>query len=173
MVDNKKTNVLFVCMGNICRSPTAEGVFRHQVSAAGLTDRIAIDSAGTHDYHIGEPPDRRTQQAALRRSYDLSGLRGRQVKPGDFHEFDYILAMDRDNLANLQLVCPAQYQHKLKLFMEFSRKFVQREVPDPYYGGEQGFENVLNMAEDAASGLLDAILARKGEAGGSAFPPGV
>ena len=95
------------------------------------------------------------------------------MEPGDFHEFDYILAMDRDNLANLQLVCPAQYQHKLKLFMEFSRKFVQREVPDPYYGGEQGFENVLNMAEDAASGLLDAILARKGETGGSAFPPGV
>lgn len=157
--------VLFVCMGNICRSPTAEGVFRHQVAAAGLSDRIVIDSAGTHDYHIGEPPDRRSQKAALRRSYDLSGLRGRLVGPVDFHEFDYILAMDRDNLANLQRICPAQHRHKLNLFMEFSRKFVQREVPDPYYGGEQGFENVLDMAEDAASGLLAAILARKSEVG--------
>lgn len=157
--------VLFVCMGNICRSPTAEGVFRHQVAAAGLSDRIVIDSAGTHDYHIGEPPDRRSQKAALRRSYDLSGLRGRLVGPVDFHEFDYILAMDRKNLANLQQICPAQHLHKLNLFMEFSRKFVQREVPDPYYGGEQGFENVLDMAEDAASGLLAAILARKSEVG--------
>jgi protein-tyrosine phosphatase len=157
--------VLFVCMGNICRSPTAEGVFRHQVAAAGLSDRIVIDSAGTHDYHIGEPPDRRSQKAALRRSYDLSGLRGRLVVPVDFHEFDYILAMDRENLANLQQICPAQHLHKLNLFMEFSRKFVQREVPDPYYGGEQGFENVLDMAEDAASGLLAAILARKSEVG--------
>lgn len=157
--------VLFVCMGNICRSPTAEGVFRRQVAAAGLLDRIVIDSAGTHDYHIGKPPDRRSQQAALRRNYDLSGLRGRQVGPGDFHEFDYILAMDRDNLANLQRICPAQHLHKLNLFMEFSRKFGQREVPDPYYGGEQGFENVLDMIEDAASGLLDAIQARKAGAG--------
>lgn len=164
MMNDRKIKVLFVCMGNICRSPTAEGVFRHQVAAAGLSGRIAIDSAGTHDYHIGKSPDRRAQQAALCRNYDLSGLRGRQVGSRDFHEFDYILAMDRDNLANLQRICPAQHRHKLNLFMEFSRKFGQREVPDPYYGGEQGFEIVLDMAEDAASGLLDAILARKGEA---------
>ncbi|OIP06390.1 MAG: phosphotyrosine protein phosphatase [Betaproteobacteria bacterium CG2_30_59_46] len=152
--------VLFVCMGNICRSPTAEGVFRHQVSKAGQTDYIIIDSAGTHDYQIGSSPDRRAQQAALQRGYDLSSLRRRKVGAMDFHEFDYILAMDRENLANLFQICPPQEQHKLKLFMEFSRGFNQREVPDPYYGGNKGFENVLNMVEDAASGLLEEILAR-------------
>lgn len=157
----EKIKILFVCMGNICRSPTAEGVFRHQVSKAGQTDNIIIDSAGTHDYHIGSSPDRRAQQAALQRGYDLGSLRGRQVGTRDFHEFDYILAMDRENLANLFRVCPPQEQHKLKLFMEFSREFSEREVPDPYYGGNQGFENVLNMVEDAASGLLEEILARK------------
>ncbi|MDP3481883.1 MAG: low molecular weight protein-tyrosine-phosphatase [Sulfuricella sp.] len=153
--------VLFVCMGNICRSPTAEGVFRHQVSEADQADVIIIDSAGTHAYHIGSSPDRRAQQAALQRGYDLSSLRGRQVDTRDFHEFDYILAMDRENLANLFQICPPQEQYKLKLFMEFSRGFSQREVPDPYYGGNRGFENVLNMVEDAASGLLEEILARK------------
>jgi len=157
----EKIKILFVCMGNICRSPTAEGVFRHQVSEAGQADKIIIDSAGTHAYHIGSSPDRRAQQAALQRGYDLSSLSGRQVGAGDFHEFDYILAMDRDNLANLFQVCPPQEQHKLKLFMEFSRGFSEREVPDPYYGGNQGFENVLNMVEDAASGLLEEIMARK------------
>lgn len=150
-------------MGNICRSPTAEGVFRHRVASAGLSGRIAIDSAGTHDYHIGEPPDRRTQQAALGRGYDLSGLRGRQVEPGDFHEFDYILAMDQENLSNLQRICSSEQRHKLNLFMEFSRGFKQREVPDPYFGGAQGFETVLDMVEDAAFGLLDTILARMSE----------
>lgn len=157
----EKIKILFVCMGNICRSPTAEGVFRHQVTEAGQTDKIIIDSAGTHAYHIGSSPDRRAQQAALQRGYDLSSLRGRQVGPGDFHEFDYILAMDKENLVNLSHICPSQEQHKLKLFMEFSRGFSEREVPDPYYGGNQGFENVLNMVEDAASGLLEEILARK------------
>lgn len=156
----EKIKILFVCMGNICRSPTAEGVFRHQVSKAGQTDNIIIDSAGTHAYHVGSLPDRRAQQAALRRGYDLSGLRGRQVGARDFHEFDYILAMDRANLDNLLQDCPPQQQHKLKLFMEFSRGFSEREVPDPYYGGSQGFEHVLNMVEDAASGLLEEILAR-------------
>lgn len=147
-------------MGNICRSPTAEGVFRHQVTEAGQADHIIIDSAGTHAYHIGSSPDRRAQQAALQRGYDLSSLRGRQVEAKDFHEFDYILAMDRVNLDNLLQDCPPMQQHKLKLFMEFSRGFNEREVPDPYYGGNQGFENVLNMVEDAASGLLEEILAR-------------
>lgn len=146
-------------MGNICRSPTAEGVFRHQVSKAGQTDNIIIDSAGTHDYHIGSSPDKRAQQFALQRGYDLSGLRGRQVCIRDFYEFDYILAMDGENLANLCQICPPKEQHKLKLFMEFSRGFSQREVPDPYYGENQGFDNVLNMVEDAASGLLEEILA--------------
>jgi len=135
-------------------------MFRHLVAQAGMLDRITIDSAGTHDYHIGKSPDRRAQQAALRRGCDLSGLRGRQVEAKDFQEFDYILAMDRENLSNLQQICPPQHLHKLNLFMEFGMGFSQREVPDPYYGGEQGFENVLDMVEDAASGLLNAILSR-------------
>jgi protein-tyrosine phosphatase len=160
MMNYSKIKVLFVCMGNICRSPTAEGVFRYYVSEAGQADNIIVDSAGTHDYHIGSSPDRRAQQAALQRGYDLSGLRGRQVGKMDFHEFDYILAMDKENLANLIQICPPQEQHKLKLFMEFSKEFSEREVPDPYYGGNQGFENVLNMVEDAASNLLKEILAR-------------
>lgn len=147
-------------MGNICRSPTAEGVFRNQVTRVGQTDNIIIDSAGTHAYHIGSPPDRRAQQTALQRGYDLSSLRGRQVGARDFYEFDYILAMDRENLANLVQICPPQEQRRLKLFMEFSRGYSEREVPDPYYGGNQGFEDVLNMVEDAASGLLEEILAR-------------
>jgi protein-tyrosine phosphatase len=160
MLNRRKIKVLFVCMGNICRSPTAEGVFRHQVSVAGQADKIIVDSAGTHAYHIGSSPDRRAQQAALQRGYDLGSLRGRQVGAGDFNEFDYILAMDKENLANLRQICPLQEQHKLKLFMEFSRGFSQREIPDPYYGGNQGFENVLSLVEDAASGLLEEILAR-------------
>ena len=122
----EKIKVLFVCMGNICRSPTAEGVFRRQVAKSGQADRIVIDSAGTHDYHVGAPPDRRAQQAALTRGYDLSGLRGRQVGIKDFHEFDYILAMDQANLSNLHQICPPQQRHKLKLFMDFSKGFPQR-----------------------------------------------
>lgn len=156
----EKIKVLFVCMGNICRSPTAESVFRHQLIEAGLSENIVIDSVGTHDYHIGKPPDKRAQQAALQRGYDLNSLRGRQISAQDFHEFNYILAMDRENMANLAKICPPQEQHKLKLFMEFSKGFSEREVPDPYYGGEQGFENVLNMIEDAGAGLLKEIQAR-------------
>lgn len=153
------TKVLFVCMGNICRSPTAEGVLRRLAETRGLGDRVVIDSAGTHDYHIGEQPDRRAQQTAAGRGYDLSRLRGRQVGPEDFREFDYILAMDRDNLANLQRLCPREHAHKLRLFLEYSTRFSEREVPDPYFGGQQGFENVLDMVEDAANGFLDAIRA--------------
>lgn len=156
-----KVRVLFVCMGNICRSPTAEGVFQRKIQSVGLLDRIAIDSAGTHDYHVGRAPDRRAQHAAQQRGYDLSSLRGRQVAVQDFHEFDYVLAMDQENLANLLRICPPQQKHKLRLFMEFSRNFSAREVPDPYYGGEQGFEQVLDMVEDAAEGLLETILANR------------
>jgi protein-tyrosine phosphatase len=147
-------------MGNICRSPTAEGVFRKKVQSAGALDRISIDSAGTHDYHIGKSPDRRAQHAASGRGYDLSELRGRQVGASDFLEFDYILAMDQENLTNLQRICPPQHQHKLRLFMTFSHRFSETEVPDPYYGGEQGFEQVLDMVEDAAAGLLATVLER-------------
>lgn len=154
-------NVLFVCMGNICRSPTAEGVFRRLVQSAHMEKEIHIDSAGTHDYHVGNPPDRRAQQAASQRGYDLSSLRGRQVSPADFARFDYILAMDFDNLANLQRICPEQYSNRVYLLMEFSEKFDAREVPDPYFGGPQGFEQVLDMVEDAAEGLLQRIRQKK------------
>lgn len=151
------TRVLFVCMGNICRSPTVEGVFRKQVEQAGLAHAIHIDSAGTHNYHIGESPDSRAQQAGASRGYDISSLRGRQVGKRDFDVFDYILAMDRDNLENLNRICPDEHAHKVKLFMEYAQNFSEQEVPDPYYGGMNGFERVLDMAEDASRGLLDHI----------------
>ena len=150
--------VLFICMGNICRSPTAEGVFRNLVQDAGLAHLIQIDSAGTHDYHIGAPPDRRAQAAAVQRGYDLSDLRGRQVAARDFDEFDYILAMDADNLNNLNRIKPAQHRAKLSLFLEYGQRFSEREVPDPYYGGVQGFDHVLDLVEDAAAGLLAEIV---------------
>ena len=149
--------VLFVCMGNICRSPTAEGVFRNQVEQAGLHKQFHIDSAGTHDYHIGKPPDGRAQTAAEKRGYNLSRLRGRQVEVQDFSEFDFILAMDMDNLSRLQARCPDQHAHKLGLLMEYSKNFLEREVPDPYYGGGAGFERVLDMVEDAGLGFIEHL----------------
>jgi len=152
--------VLFVCMGNICRSPMAEGTFRHHVRLAGLAEQITCDSAGTHDYHFGDPPDPRAQLAASRRGYDLSALRARQVKPSDFSEFDYVLAMDKVNLRLLQRLCPPQHAHKLKLYMEFGADTEAREVPDPYYGGPQGFEHVLDLVEQAAQGLLRHLRGR-------------
>ncbi len=150
--------VLLVCMGNICRSPTAEGVFRAQVEAAGLAKHIHIDSAGTHDYHIGDPPDGRAQTAAAKRGYDLGRLRGRQVGQRDFVEFDYILAMDMENLTRMQARCPAEHAHKIGLFLEYSKNYLEREVPDPYYGGGAGFEKVLDMVEDAGQGLLAHLM---------------
>ncbi len=149
--------VLFVCTGNICRSPTAEGVFRHVVAQAGLAHQITCESAGTHDYHVGDPPDPRTQRAAARRGYDLSVLRARQVSRDDFGKFDYVLAMDQANLLALQRICPPQHANRLKLFMEFGADPAVREVPDPYYGGVQGFEQVLDLVEQASRGLLDSI----------------
>ena len=150
----EKTKVLFVCMGNICRSPTAEAVFRHYVECAGLTEKILIDSAGTHDYHVEAPPDKRAQHAAQQRGYDMSSLRGRQVEQGDFYRFDYVLAMDEDNLAILQRLAPPDSDAQVKLFLQYARNHAQREVPDPYFGGTEGFERVLDMVEDAAQGLL-------------------
>jgi protein-tyrosine phosphatase len=147
-------------MGNICRSPTAEGVFKSVVEKAGLADRIASDSAGTGDYHIGEAPDPRAQSAALTRGYDLSPLCARQVSRGDFSEFDYVLAMDEANLRQLKRLCPPEHAGKLKLFMEFAGEGAAREVPDPYYGGAQGFERVLDMVEQASRGLLDHLRGR-------------
>lgn len=156
----QQVRVLFVCTGNICRSPTAEGVFKHMVEQAGLAGHVLSDSAGTHDYHVGEPPDPRSQEAAGRRGYDLSSLRGRQVSRRDFNEFDYVLAMDAANRQQLERLCPPQHAHKLKLFMEFADDPVMREVPDPYYGGTQGFERVLDMVEQASRGLLARLSER-------------
>jgi protein-tyrosine phosphatase len=151
--------VLFVCLGNICRSPTAEGVFRHYVEQAGLSDKISIDSAGTSDWHIGKTPDPRTQAAAAVRGYDLSKLRGRQAVPEDFKQFDLILAMDNSNLNNLQAIQPADGTAELALYLpRFG--ISPDEVPDPYYGGEDGFELVLDMLEQASQVLLDEIKAR-------------
>jgi len=156
------TWVLFVCMGNICRSPTAEGVFRHAVASAGLESKIRVDSAGTHGYHTGHPPDRRAQIAAERRGYDLANLRARQVTDRDFAKFDFVLAMDLDNLSTLKQLAPAEHHAKLGLFLEYSSAHWGAEVPDPYYGGAQGFELVLDMAEDAAAGLLEHIKKKLG-----------
>jgi protein-tyrosine phosphatase len=152
--------VLFICMGNICRSPSAEGVFKHYVREAGLEDKVFSDSAGTHDYHIGEPPDARAREAAQRRGYDLESLRARRVSEKDFAAFDLVLAMDEHNLSILKRQCPPEHAHKLRLFMEFAGKSDVREVPDPYYGGPAGFERVLNLVEDAAQGLLRHIRTR-------------
>ncbi len=149
--------VLFVCMGNICRSPTAEGVFRHLVNNAGLEQHIHIDSAGTHAYHIGNPPDQRAQATALKRNIDLSSQRARQVHSQDFSEFDYVLAMDNSNLHELHVICPANARTRPDLFLSYAQQTSEREVPDPYYGGAQGFEHVLDLVEDASQGLLASI----------------
>ncbi len=152
--------VLFVCMGNICRSPTAEGVFRHKVKKANMEDQIIIDSAGTHAYHVGNPPDARAQDAALNRDIDLSSQRARRVKADDFSEFDYVIAMDESNVEDLLAICPAGYEDRVHLFLKFSDS-KQTEVPDPYYGQGRGFEIVLNLVEDAAEGLLNHIIQQK------------
>lgn len=141
-------------MGNICRSPTAEGVARHLIQLHGLQDSIEVDSAGTHAYHIGEAPDRRSQAAAKRRGIDMSKLRARKVEEADFERFDLILAMDQDNLRNLARKCPPEKSGKLSLMMRYAQRQWQDEVPDPYYGGEAGFEHVLDMLEDAVLGAL-------------------
>ena len=151
------SRVLFVCLGNICRSPTAHGVFSHQVSSAGLADRVLVDSAGTGAWHVGEPPDSRATAAARGRGYDLTPLRARQVRSGDFEEFDYILAMDRSNLSHLEAMRPGGYAGHLGLFLDFHPSPPFREVPDPYYGGEKGFEDVLDLIEAAGQGLLTRL----------------
>ena len=153
----KQVGVLFVCTGNICRSPTAEAIFRKLVADAGMSQAIIVDSAGTHGYHIGEAPDLRAQESAAERGYDLSGLRARTVEPSDFERFDLIVAMDSEHFGILSRMAAPAAAHKLKLMMSYAMASEEKDVPDPYYGGPQDFERVLDMLEDAARGLLDAI----------------
>lgn len=149
--------VLFVCMGNICRSPTAEGVFSELLKRNGLDAHVHVDSAGTHAYHVGSAPDPRAQAAALRRGADLGKQRARKVAGHDFESFDYILAMDRDNLELLEEMCPPEHRSKLRLMLEYAPHLGLTEVPDPYYGGSAGFERVLDLIEAASEGLLAEI----------------
>jgi protein-tyrosine phosphatase len=159
-LDPQKIAICFVCMGNICRSPTAEGVFRHKVQAAGCAERFVIDSAGTIGFHEGKPPDPRTLQAALRRGVDLSTLRSRKVSREDFYRFDYLLAMDHDNLLYLQTARPEGASAQVQLFLDALNEGAL-EVPDPYYSGEEGFETVLTLVERGAEALLKQFLSRE------------
>ena len=156
-------SVLFVCMGNICRSPTAEGVFRELAHRSGLGATLLVDSAGTGEWHIGAPPDRRAVQAARHRGYDLSLLRARQVEPADFGRFGWILAMDQQNLRALEAMRPAGYPGHVGLLLALVPELGVDEVPDPYYGGPAGFEHVLDLVERASTALLDRVRAGLGE----------
>lgn len=156
---NNRTRVLMVCLGNICRSPTAQGVFENLVRQRGLEHLIEVDSAGTSGWHIDKPPDARSSRAAQRRGYDISAQRGRQVTARDFLNFDYVLAMDDQNLQALRTLCPADYSGYLGRLLDFARQRHYVDVPDPYHGGSEGFELVLDLIEDAAEGLLQHILA--------------
>ncbi|NJD24565.1 MAG: low molecular weight phosphotyrosine protein phosphatase [Betaproteobacteria bacterium] len=156
--------VLMVCMGNICRSPTAEGVVRQFIKNNRLGDLVEVDSAGTHGYHVGEAPDSRTQRAAAARGYNLSQLRARKVARQDLEYFDLILAMDRSNLDNLRRMAPPELHDRIRLFMEYARNFDDDEVPDPYYGLGHGFDLVLDMVEDAALGLVEDLKKKLGRA---------
>jgi protein-tyrosine phosphatase len=151
------TGVLFVCTGNICRSPTAEGVFGHLARQRGLLDRVRVDSAGTHDYHVGEAPDPRSVAHAARRGYDLAPLRARQLALADFAKFDLILAMDRSHLRQLEALAPAGSSARIAMFLDYSERWRGLDVPDPYYGGARGFEKVLDMVEEASERLLERI----------------
>ncbi|MBB3046307.1 protein-tyrosine phosphatase [Litorivivens lipolytica] len=152
--------VLFVCLGNICRSPTAHAIFEQRVKDAGLSDRVSVDSAGTGDWHIGRPPDPRATEAAAKRGFDMSHLRARQFCTEDFQNFDYILAMDEANLSDIQALAPASHGARVELFLDYASHFTEREVPDPYYGGDEGFTHVLDLVEDAANGLLKTLQER-------------
>jgi len=155
---SKKVRVLFVCMGNICRSPTAHASFRSLVKKNNLSDKILVDSAGTHAYHVGKAPDIRAQQVTLERGTEMTDLRARKITADDLSYYDYILVMDRENLSMVLELADGHYQDKIKLFLQFARKdWGSLEVPDPYFGGDSGFIEVFSMIEDAAQGLLDNI----------------
>jgi protein-tyrosine phosphatase len=154
----KSIKVLFVCMGNICRSPTAEGVFNKLLDDLGTTNRFVVDSAGTHAYHVGESPDARAQQTARSRGVNLANIRARKVAHSDFEAFDYILAMDSDNHQILLDSSPEAHRHKIKLFLDFAHDRSEKDVPDPYYGGQNGFEHVFDLVEEAAKGFHQFVL---------------
>jgi len=155
-----KTKVLFVCMGNICRSPSAQGTFEKLVEKKGLKRQFFIDSAGTHSYHVGVRPDTRSVQAALNRGIDISQQKARKITQEDFESFEYIVVMDNANHMNVKMICPSKQQHKIFKMMNFSASSKCTEVPDPYYGGEQGFELVLDLLTNASIGLLSHIETR-------------
>ncbi|MHB8472585.1 MAG: low molecular weight protein-tyrosine-phosphatase [Gammaproteobacteria bacterium] len=161
MKDQNIISVIFVCMGNICRSPTAEGVFRKQLADHGLQQQVEVDSAGTHAYHIGEPPDERAARAAAQRGVDIRQQRARLVTADDFNRFDYVLAMDTENLSALRALCPPGREDRLRLFLSFAPQLKVTEVPDPYYGGPTGFDRVLDLVEAAGQGLLEDIQRRR------------
>ncbi|WP_027015489.1 low molecular weight protein-tyrosine-phosphatase [Comamonas composti] len=161
MQQDRPFRVLMVCMGNICRSPTAHGVFEKMLADAGLSALIDVDSAGTHGYHTGHAPDARSQAHARKRGYDLSGQRARRLLAQDFEDFDLVLVMDAANEAAARELCPASRRERLRRLTDYSKSHSASEVPDPYYGGEQGFEQVLDLVEDACQGLLQALAAPK------------
>jgi protein-tyrosine phosphatase len=156
-VGSDEMKILLVCLGNICRSPMAEAVLRRMLEVNGLAASTSVDSAGTHDFNVGLPPDARARRAALTRGYDLAGIRARRVEPGDFERFDMILAMDRGNLAALRATCPTPHRHKLALLLDYASGLDADEVPDPYGGSQESFERVLDLIEDAARGLIEAL----------------
>ncbi|CAN8142385.1 putative low molecular weight protein-tyrosine-phosphatase slr0328 [uncultured Thiomicrorhabdus sp.] len=156
----KKVSVLFVCLGNICRSPTAHAVFRKMVKDQGLEKQIEIDSAGTGAWHVGNPPDKRATQVAEGRGIQMRDLRARQVDFGDFYQYDYVLAMDNSNYSNLYEMALPEHREKLHMFLSFSDDFSETEVPDPYYGGPDGFDYVFDMVDSASIGLLEHIKAK-------------
>ncbi len=157
-----KVRVLFVCLGNICRSPTAEVIVRERLVRAGLDQAVELDSAGTGSWHIGKAPDARAQRAGAERGYSMEELRARQVEPGDFYRFDYVLAMDEANLAELEMMRPEDARADVRRFLDFHPQAEARDVPDPYYGGEQGFAHVLDLVEGAADGLIAHMRERHG-----------
>jgi len=163
MIGNGMKKVLFVCTGNICRSPTAEGVFRHMLHKEGMDKWVHADSVGLQGYHIGNPPDHRSQQIAGKRGYSLSGLRARRLNKNDFENFDLILAMDKGHLEHMRRHCPPEYSERIRLFMAYAPHNQHDEVPDPYYGSIHDFEFVLDLIEEGSKGLIEALKNNKTE----------